>query len=104
MRPKKKGMTDVVGRAETTVDIKVGLMKPLGIEFEKYDEEPNRAWVSGIFKDGSAFKNGEIEAGDFLFSVNGKEVDGMPYEEALQNIVDAEGEINLVFKRIYSSG
>lgn len=22
---------------------------------------------------------------------NGKEVDGMPYEEALQNIVDAEG-------------
>ena len=26
----KKGMTDVVGRAETTVDIKVGLMKPLG--------------------------------------------------------------------------
>eukprot|EP00435_Cladocopium_sp_Y103_P066291 s282_g28.t1 len=65
----KKGMTDVVGRAETTVDIKVGLMKPLGIEFEKYDEEPNRAWVSGIFKDGSAFKNGEIEAGDFLFSV-----------------------------------
>lgn len=40
-----------------------------GIEFEKYDEEPNRAWVSGIFKDGSAFKNGEVEAGDFLFSV-----------------------------------
>ena len=26
----KKGMTEVVGRAETTVDIKVGLMKPLG--------------------------------------------------------------------------
>ncbi|CAL1149332.1 unnamed protein product [Cladocopium goreaui] len=96
----KKGMTDVVGRAETTVDIKVGLMKPLGIEFEKYDEEPNRAWVSGIFKDGSAFKNGEIEAGDFLFSVNGKEVDGMPYEEALQNIVDAEGEINLAFSEL----
>ena len=26
----KKGMTDVVGRSETTVDIKVELMKPLG--------------------------------------------------------------------------
>eukprot|EP00438_Fugacium_kawagutii_P035710 Skav234669 [mRNA] locus=scaffold1131:386375:386614:- [translate_table: standard] len=79
-------------------------MKPLGIEFEKFDEEPNRAWVSGIFKDGSAYKNGEVERGDFLAFVNGKEVDGMPYEEALQNIIDAEGEINLVFKRIFSSG
>lgn len=26
----KKGMTDVVGRQETTVDIKVTLLKPLG--------------------------------------------------------------------------
>eukprot|EP00913_Durusdinium_trenchii_P014943 g14017.t1 len=47
----RKGMTDVVGRSEATVDIKVNLMKPLGIEFEKFDTEPNRAWVSAILED-----------------------------------------------------
>ena len=26
-------------------------MKPLGIEFEKFDEEPNRAWVSALLPD-----------------------------------------------------
>ena len=42
-------------------------------------------------QDGSAIKNGEVEQGDYLFSVNGKEVDGMPYEEQIQEIIDAEG-------------
>ncbi|CAJ1434278.1 unnamed protein product, partial [Effrenium voratum] len=69
----RKGMTSVVGREAATVDIKVKLAKPMGIEFEKRDEDPNRAWVSGIFKEGSAYENGEVEAGDFLAQVNGVE-------------------------------
>ncbi|CAJ1338706.1 unnamed protein product [Effrenium voratum] len=97
----RKGMTSVVGREAATVDIKVKLAKPMGIEFEKRDEDPNRAWVSGIFKEGSAYENGEVEAGDFLAQVNGVEVDGKPYEEAIQNLIDAEGEVDLVFKRIF---
>ncbi|CAK9091999.1 unnamed protein product [Durusdinium trenchii] len=100
----RKGMTDVVGRSEATVDIKVNLMKPLGIEFEKFDTEPNRAWVSAILEEGSAYRNDEVERGDYLFSVNGKEVDGMPYEEAIQVLIDAEGSMELVFKRIYTVG
>ena len=66
-------------------------MKPLGIEFEKRDDMPNRAWVSGILEEGSASRNGELEEGDFLASVNGKEVDGKPYEDAIQALIDAEG-------------
>ena len=44
-----------------------------------------------LFQEGSAYRNDEVERGDYLFSVNGKEVDGMPYEEAIQVLIDAEG-------------
>ncbi|CAE7229100.1 unnamed protein product [Symbiodinium sp. CCMP2592] len=97
----RKGVNEVGARDSTTIDIKVKLVKPFGIEFEEREEDPNRVWVGRILEEGSAFKNGEVETGDFLTTVNGQDVEGKPYDEALQYLVDAEGEIDLVFKRIY---
>ncbi|CAE7621793.1 unnamed protein product [Symbiodinium microadriaticum] len=97
----RKGVNEVGARDSTTIDIKVKLVKPFGIEFEEREEDPNRVWVGRIMEEGSAFKNGEVETGDFLTTVNGQDVEGKPYDEALQYLVDAEGEIDLIFKRIY---
>jgi len=97
----RKGVNEVGARDSATIDIKVKLVKPFGIEFEEREEDPNRVWVGRILEEGSAFKNGEVETGDFLTAVNGQDVEGKPYDEALQYLVDAEGEIDLVFKRIY---
>mmetsp|Transcript_29907 Transcript_29907/g.56085 ORF Transcript_29907/g.56085 Transcript_29907/m.56085 type:complete len:216 (-) Transcript_29907:107-754(-) len=97
----RKGVNEVGSRDTATVDIKVTLQKPLGIEFEERDNDPNRVWVSNILEEGAAFKDGEVEVGDYLATVNGVDVQNRPMPDALQFIIDAEGDINLVFKRIF---
>ncbi|CAE7704427.1 MPP7 [Symbiodinium pilosum] len=97
----RKGVNEVGARDMTTIDIKVKLLKPLGIEFEERANDPGRVWVLRVLEEGSAFKNGEVEPGDFLSYVNGVDVEDKSYDETLQLLVNAEGEIDLVFKRIY---
>eukprot|EP00931_Biecheleriopsis_adriatica_P010106 TRINITY_DN1111_c0_g1_i1.p1 TRINITY_DN1111_c0_g1~~TRINITY_DN1111_c0_g1_i1.p1 ORF type:complete len:257 (-),score=55.92 TRINITY_DN1111_c0_g1_i1:66-773(-) len=93
-----EGVTAV--RAEgMVVEIKVLLEKPLGIEFRELEDGTGRVWVGDIQSGGSAASNGEVATGDWLGAVNGVKVDDAPFEEALDLIRQAEGEIQLVFKR-----
>eukprot|EP00931_Biecheleriopsis_adriatica_P010107 TRINITY_DN1111_c0_g1_i2.p1 TRINITY_DN1111_c0_g1~~TRINITY_DN1111_c0_g1_i2.p1 ORF type:complete len:263 (-),score=56.89 TRINITY_DN1111_c0_g1_i2:66-854(-) len=93
-----EGVTAV--RAEgMVVEIKVLLEKPLGIEFRELEGGSGRVWVGDIQPGASAASNGEIASGDWLGAVNGVKVDDAPFEEALDLIRQAEGEIQLVFKR-----
>lgn len=76
------------------------LAKPMGIIFEENDSEYGGIFVQSLKEGGIAEKSGVLRKGDQLVAVNKKKVCGMPFDDALGSIVDAEGETTkLVFFR-----
>jgi hypothetical protein len=80
--------------------ITVELSKPLGINFMEIDpNNPCGALIGELAAGMSAAQADTLDIGDVLVSVNGKNIYGKPMDEAVQPIIDAEGEIKLVFFR-----
>jgi hypothetical protein len=76
------------------------LTKPMGVVFEENDEETGGIFVISLSEGGAAEKDGTIKPGDQLVGVNDKKVAGLPFDEALGCIVDADFETtNLTFFR-----
>ena len=72
--------------------IAVNLAKPMGIVFEENDSDFGGIFVQSLKQDGIAAKNGVLKEGDQLVAVNKEKVSGLPFDDALGTIVDAEGE------------
>eukprot|EP00440_Ansanella_granifera_P014511 gb/GFBE01015773.1/.p1 GENE.gb/GFBE01015773.1/~~gb/GFBE01015773.1/.p1 ORF type:complete len:230 (+),score=64.63 gb/GFBE01015773.1/:1-690(+) len=99
----RKGMSETVGAITSqgqVVDIKVTLQKPLGIDFQERDDDSGKIWVGEVREGFSAAADGSVARGDWLSAVNGFEVEKLPFEDALQYIKDAQGDIELTFKRV----
>jgi len=80
--------------------ISVDLQKPLGINFMEIDpSNPCGALIAEIAAGMSAAQSDQLDIGDVLVSVNGNQIYGKPMDEAVQPIVEAEGEIKLTFFR-----
>lgn len=78
----------------------VELPKPMGIVFEENDADHGGIFVQSIKEDGAAFQVGNIKEGDQLIAVNKNKVSGMPFDDALGTIVDAnDPKTKLVFFR-----
>eukprot|EP00930_Biecheleria_cincta_P089005 TRINITY_DN78264_c0_g1_i1.p1 TRINITY_DN78264_c0_g1~~TRINITY_DN78264_c0_g1_i1.p1 ORF type:complete len:249 (-),score=62.26 TRINITY_DN78264_c0_g1_i1:69-782(-) len=101
---KRQGTGDSVGAVKADgqeVDIAVELQKPLGIDFvERYDGS-GRVWVNEVREGFSAFKDGQVGVGDYLAEVNGMRCDGLSFNEVINYIKDAQGEIKFKFRRIF---
>lgn len=72
--------------------IAVELPKPMGIIFEENDSDFGGIFVQSLKEDGIAEKHGVVKEGDQLVAVNKEKVKGLPFDDALGTIVDAEGE------------
>ena len=72
--------------------IAVELAKPMGIVFEENDSDFGGIFVQSLKADGIAAKHGVLKEGDQLVAVNKEKVYGLPFDDALGTIVDAEGE------------
>eukprot|EP00933_Yihiella_yeosuensis_P036555 TRINITY_DN30325_c0_g1_i1.p1 TRINITY_DN30325_c0_g1~~TRINITY_DN30325_c0_g1_i1.p1 ORF type:complete len:238 (+),score=51.29 TRINITY_DN30325_c0_g1_i1:80-793(+) len=96
------GTDDVVGKVQVTgqvIEVKVTLPKPLGIDFVEYKGQEGKHVVKQVTEGGSAYRTQEVEAGDCLYAVNDFIVEGIPFDSALQYIIDAQGDVKLTFKR-----
>lgn len=71
--------------------VAVELEKPMGIVFEENDSEYGGIFVQSLKEGGFAAKNGVLKEGDQLIAVNKEKVYGLPFDDALGAIVDAEG-------------
>ena len=71
--------------------IAVDLEKPMGIVFEENDSDCGGIFVQSLKEDGIAQKHGVLKEGDQLVAVNKEKVSGLPFDDALGTIVDAEG-------------
>jgi len=94
----RRGTESVVGSAFTDLKIVVELEKPLGIEFTA--RKGGGVFIEQI-QDGFPAKmiRPKIAPGDILISVNDVDVAGLPFDEAIQPIVDAPGIVALTFVR-----
>jgi len=72
--------------------IAVELAKPMGIIFEENDAEFGGIFVQSLKEGGVAAQNGVLAEGDQLVAVNTEKVSGLPFDDALGKIVEAEGE------------
>lgn len=80
--------------------VNAALTKPMGIVFEENDEEYGGIFVISLSEAGAAEKEGTIKPGDQLVAVNDKKVSALPFDEALNEIVEATTETtNLTFFR-----
>eukprot|EP00929_Paragymnodinium_shiwhaense_P003296 TRINITY_DN103753_c0_g1_i1.p1 TRINITY_DN103753_c0_g1~~TRINITY_DN103753_c0_g1_i1.p1 ORF type:complete len:225 (-),score=61.38 TRINITY_DN103753_c0_g1_i1:195-869(-) len=85
---------------EDGLTVTVKLKKPLGLNLAEINpSDPCGALIQDISKGYSADEDGTLEIGDVLTGVNGKLVWGKPFEQAIQPIADAEGEVTLTFFR-----
>lgn len=71
--------------------VAVELQKPMGIVFEENDSEYGGIFVQSLKEGGFAAKSGVLKEGDQLVAVNKEKVYGLPFDDALGAIVDAEG-------------
>ena len=72
--------------------IAVDLAKPMGIVFEENDSACGGIFVQSLKEGGIAQTHGVVKEGDQLVAVNKEKVSGMPFDDALGTIVDAEGQ------------
>ena len=80
--------------------VSASLMKPMGLVFEENDEEVGGIFVASLAEGGAAEKDGAIKPGDQLIAVNGQDVSGLGFDEALSFIINAETEsTKLIFFR-----
>lgn len=70
----------------------VDLEKPMGIVFEENDSDFGGIFVQSLKEGGIAAKHGVLKEGDQLVAVNKEKVSGLPFDDALGTIVDAQGE------------
>lgn len=78
----------------------VRLPKPMGITFEENDDKYQGIFVLSLSPEGAAAKDGSIKPGDQLVAVEGSEVHGLPFDDALGKIIECEGEdVGLVLFR-----
>jgi PDZ domain len=91
---------DFVDSMDATNYVKVELSKPMGIVFEENDADFGGIFVHSLKEGGIAAQNGSIQAGDQLVAVGTRKVSGLPFDEALGAIIDAQGDtLKLVFFR-----
>lgn len=83
---------DFVDAMDETNYVAVELPKPMGIVFEENDSEYGGIFVQSLKEGGIAAQNAVLQEGDQLIAVNDKKVCGMPFDDALGAIVEAEGE------------
>ena len=72
--------------------VSMDLSKPMGIVFEENDEDYGGIFVQSLAEGGAAETNGGFQKGDQLVAVDSTFVTGLPFDEALGTIVDAQGE------------
>merc|ERR1719384_1195024 len=88
---------------DTVNYVAVSLTKPMGIIFEENDEEYGGIFVLSLSEDGAAEKDGVVKPGDQLILVNGENVSGLSFDNALGTIIDSvEESTKLVFFSRYS--
>jgi len=91
---------DFVDSMDETNYVTVELSKPMGIVFEENDADFGGIFVQSLKEGGVAELDGSIKEGDQLVAVKNIKVSGMPFDDALGTIIDAEGEkVKLVFFR-----
>jgi len=78
--------------------VTLALDKPMGIEFQENPRgEGGGAMIAAVKPGGSAQASGRLAAGAHLIAVGSKPVHGLPFEEALQPIIEKEGQVTLTF-------
>jgi len=78
--------------------VTVWLEKPLGIEFiENMPEEGGGVMVGEVRPDYSAADSEMVMAGYHLIAADDMPVYGLPFDDAIQPIVDCEGYVKLTF-------
>ena len=91
---------DFVDAMDTSNYVAVELPKPMGIIFEENDSEYGGIFVQALKEGGVAAEHGLLQEGDQLVAVNEVKVSGLPFDDALGIIVDAEGDtVKLVLFR-----
>jgi C-terminal processing protease CtpA/Prc len=92
MKTATQAPADFVDAMDESNHVAVALPKPMGIVFEENDEDFGGIFVQSIKEGGVADKSGVLMEGDQLVLVGNKPVHGLPFDDALGAIVDAEGE------------
>jgi PDZ domain len=77
------------------------LPKPMGIVFEENDADFGGVFVHSLKEDGVAALDGTVQIGDQLVAVHQTKVSGLPFDDALSAIIDANSapEVKLIFFR-----
>jgi len=74
--------------------------KPMGIVFEENDEEYGGIFLLSLKEGGNGEQNGQLKPGDQLIAVDGKQVSGLSFDDALGTIVDSgNSEVKMTFFR-----
>ena len=85
---------------DETQYVTVELGKPMGIVFEENDADFGGIFVQSLKEGGIAAEDETVQVGDQLVAVAGEKVSGLPFDDALGKIIDAEGDkVKLVFFR-----
>ena len=80
--------------------VTVELAKPMGIVFEENDADFGGIFVQSLKEGGIAAEDKTVQVGDQLVAVMDKKVSGLPFDDALGTIIDAEGDkVKLIFFR-----
>eukprot|EP00929_Paragymnodinium_shiwhaense_P097026 TRINITY_DN58804_c0_g1_i1.p1 TRINITY_DN58804_c0_g1~~TRINITY_DN58804_c0_g1_i1.p1 ORF type:complete len:270 (-),score=55.01 TRINITY_DN58804_c0_g1_i1:102-911(-) len=89
---------DFVDSSDESSYVTVTLEKPLGIEFmENAPEDGGGVYVGEVRPGYSAYSNDFIRGGYHLIMADNKPVYGLPFDDAIEPIVDAEGAVKLTF-------
>ena len=80
--------------------VTASIEKPMGIVFEENDEDYGGIFLLSLKEGGHGEKNGLLKPGDQLIAVDGKQVSGMSFDDALGTIVESENsEVKMTFFR-----
>ena len=78
--------------------VTVSLAKPLGLEFvENADDEGNGVMIDKVAANSNADQTGLLRAGYHLIFVDGRPVHGLSFDDAIEAIIEAEGNVKLTF-------
>jgi len=72
--------------------VSVQLSKPMGIIFEENDSEFGGIFVQSLKEGGAAEVDGAVKVTDQLIAVVDDDVSGLPFEDALNKVVESTGE------------
>merc|ERR1740127_20119 len=93
----KKGFDSTIEKADSAQTVDVALAKPLGIEFVA--RKGGGVLVEEVRQGYSAAQSKKIKVNDYLAYVNDVDVRTLPFDDAIQQIMDAEGLLELKFIR-----